>query len=56
MRGPLKEITEEAQKQGIKVDPKVLSLIGASAATPRGPKSQELQKTADEYRQNSTQQ
>jgi hypothetical protein len=56
MRGPLKEITEEARKQGIKVDPKVLALIGASAAIPRGPKSQELQKIADEYRQNSTQQ
>ena len=50
------EVVRQANEQGIKVDPKVLALIGASAATPRGPKSQELQKTADEYRQNSTQQ
>ena len=41
LRGELKPIVERAQKQGIKVDPRLAALVGASLV---GPKTQELQK------------
>lgn len=41
MRGNIKLLAEEAQKQGIKVDPRLAALVGATLV---GPKTQELQK------------
>lgn len=43
MRGDLKIVVQQAQKQGIKVDPRLAALVGAGAATVAGPRTQELQ-------------
>jgi hypothetical protein len=55
MRGDIKEIVEEAQRQGIKVDPTLKALVGATAAGAaqiKGPKQKELEGTAEYYRNN----
>ena len=50
LRGDLKTVVQQAQKQGIKVSPTLAALIGATAV--RGPKTRKLEQDADYYRQN----
>lgn len=49
----LKPVVEQAQRQGIKIDPRVAALVGVAAI--QGPKSQQLQKTANDARSASAQ-
>lgn len=49
LRGDLPQIVKAAQSRGIVVSPAMAALVGA-AGRPQGPKTQQLQKTADEYR------
>lgn len=48
LRGDLPRIVKTAQGQGIKVSPALAALVGSGAAI--GPKTQSLQKTANDYR------
>jgi hypothetical protein len=48
MRGDLKIVVEAAQRKGIKVDPTLAALIGATA--PKGPKTKKLEDDANYYR------
>lgn len=49
LRGDLPQIVKAAQSRGIVVSPAMAALVGA-AGRPQGPKTQQLQKTADAYR------
>ena len=50
----LQKVVKQAQSQGIKVDPKLAALVGAGASL-SGPKTQALQKKADDARQTAAQ-
>ena len=43
----LKQVAQAAQRKGIKVDPALAAMIGATAV--RGPKAQKIQQTRDEW-------
>ena len=50
LRGDLRPVVEQAQRQGIKVDQRLAALVGAGTAAVVGPKTQNLQRMADEQR------